>query len=47
MVGTLSKIAPSYQWFNNTKTSGIVVAAVGTGILILWRKKLNDLKRKR
>ncbi|XP_015759673.1 PREDICTED: ATP-binding cassette sub-family D member 3-like [Acropora digitifera] len=47
MVGILSKIAPSYQWFNNTKTSGIVVAAVGTGILILWRKKLNDLKRKR
>ncbi|XP_068676125.1 ATP-binding cassette sub-family D member 3-like [Montipora foliosa] len=46
MVSVWSKVAAPSQWVN-TKASGIAVAAVGAGILYLWRKKLNDLKTKR
>ena len=31
----------------NFKASGIAVAAVAAGIIVLWKKKLDELSRKR
>ena len=46
MVGILSKIPPPAQLLNS-KAAGIAVASVGAGILLLWKKKLDDLSAKR
>ena len=46
MVGILSKIPPPAQWLNS-KASGLAVAAVAASIVVLWKKKLDDLSRKR
>ena len=46
MVGILSKIPPPAQLLNS-KAAGIAVASVGAGILLLWKKKLEDLSAKR
>ena len=46
MVGILSKIPPPAQLLNS-KAAGIAVASVGAGVLLLWKKKLDDLSAKR
>ena len=46
MVAIWSKIPPPAQWLNS-KATGIAVASVAAGILVLWKKKLDDLSRKR
>ena len=46
MVGILSKIAPPAYWLNS-KVSGIAVAAAAAGIVVLWKKKLDELSSKR
>lgn len=46
MVGILSKISPPAQLLNS-KAAGIAVASLGAGILLLWKKKLDDLSAKR
>ena len=46
MVGILSKIPPPAQLLNS-KAAGIAVVSVGAGILLLWKKKLDDLSAKR
>ena len=46
MVGILSKIPPPAQLLNS-KAAGIAVASVGAGILLLLKKKLDDLSTKR
>lgn len=45
MVGILSKIPPP-AWLNS-KASGIAVAAAAAGIVVLWKKKLDQLSSKR
>lgn len=46
MVGILSKIPPPAHWLNS-KVSGIAVAAAAAGIVVLWKKKLDQLSSKR
>ena len=46
MVVIWSKIPPPAQWLNS-KATGIVVASIAAGILVLWKKKLDDLSSKR
>lgn len=46
MVNVLSKIAVRLPALNS-KASGIAVAAVAAGIIVLWKKKLNELSDKR
>lgn len=46
MVNVLSKIAVRLPALNS-KASGIAVAAVAAGIIVLWKKKLDELSSKR
>lgn len=46
MVNVLSKIAVRLPALNS-KASGIAVAAVAAGIIVLWKKKLDKLSSKR
>ena len=46
MVNVLSKIAVRFPALNS-KASGIAVAAVASGIIVLWKKKLDELSSKR
>ena len=46
MVAILSKLQISPSWLTS-KSSGLIVAAAASGIIILWKKKLNEVSRKR
>ena len=46
MVNVLSKIPPPAKWFGS-KATGIAVAAVAAGIIVLWKKNLDQLSSKR
>lgn len=46
MVVILTKILPPAHWLNS-KVSGIAVAAAAAGIVVLWKKKLDQLSSKR
>lgn len=46
MVNVLSKIAVRLPALNS-KASGIAVAAVAAGIIVMWKKKLDELSSKR
>ena len=46
MVNVLSKIAVRLPALNS-KASGIAVAAVAASIIVLWKKKLDELSSKR
>ncbi|XP_078353944.1 ATP-binding cassette sub-family D member 3-like isoform X1 [Oculina patagonica] len=46
MVNILSKIPPPANWFGS-KATGIAVAAVAASIVVLWKKKLDELSSKR
>ena len=46
MVAVLSKLQISPSWLTS-KGSGLVIAAVASGIIILWKKKLNEVSKKR
>ena len=47
MVNVLSKIPALPVHWLNSKASGVAVAAVAAGIVVLWKKKLDELSNKR
>ena len=46
MGAVLSKIQVVPSWLTS-KSSGLIVAAAASGIIFLWKKKLNEVSRKR